>query len=169
MTVLQRFLAVLLLVATLPAAAQSSFFGKGGDDLLEPEKAFVFSARSVDASTIEVRFEIAKGYYMYRERFKVEAEPAGSARFGEPAYPSGERKTDEFFGEVETYRKEVVFRVPVAEGSGTVGLKVTSQGCADAGVCYAPMDSRARVQLAAAGSGPVLTQGPQIIYPSPRF
>ena len=169
MTVLRRFLALLLLALALPATAQSSLFGKGGDDLLEPEKAFVFSARAVDASTIEVRFAIAKGYYMYRERFKVEAEPPGSARFGEPAYPSGERKKDEFFGEVETYRKEVVFRVPVIEGSGAIGLKVVSQGCADAGVCYAPMDSRARVQLAAAGSGPVLTQGPQIIDPSPRF
>src|SRR5262249_850744 len=29
-----------------------------------------------------------------------------------------------------------------------LGLTVTSQGCADVGVCYVPMDSRANVQLA---------------------
>ena len=169
--ILRIVLAFVVAFAATGALAQGSLFGKGGDDLLEPEKAFVFSARAVDASTIEVRFAIAKGYYMYRERFKVEADPPASARFGEPAYPAGERKKDEFFGEVETYRGEVSFRVPVVEGSGTIGLKVVSQGCADAGVCYAPMDSLARVTLAAAG-GPAVTsatQGPKTVDPSPRF
>lgn len=50
------------------------FFGTGAvsaagtDDLLEPEKAFRISTRALDATTIEVSFAIAEGYYMYRER-----------------------------------------------------------------------------------------------------
>ena len=167
-----HLLVALACLLALPVTAQAPF-GKGGDDLLEPEKAFVFSARAADAATVEVRFAIAKGYYMYRERFKVEADPPGSARLGEPVFPPGERKRDEFFGEVETYRGELAFRVPVSAPGSAVSLKVTSQGCADAGVCYAPMESLARVAFAAPGSAaadaPGVTPGPRIIDPSPRF
>jgi hypothetical protein len=45
------------------------------------------------------------------------------------------RKTDEFFGDVETYRKEVAIRLPVEGAQGALKLLVTSQGCADTGVC----------------------------------
>ena len=52
------------------------FFGAAhaADDFLEPEKAFRFSARMLDAKTAEVSYVIADGYYMYRERFAVKAE-----------------------------------------------------------------------------------------------
>jgi thioredoxin:protein disulfide reductase len=45
-------------------------------DLLEPEKAFRFSARLLEPGKIEVRYDIAPGYYLYREKFKFSAEPA---------------------------------------------------------------------------------------------
>jgi thiol:disulfide interchange protein DsbD len=62
--------------------------------------------------------------------------------------PRGERKTDEFFGDTEVYRKEVSIRVPVALGAADpLRLVGTSQGCADVGVCYVPMESRATLQL----------------------
>jgi thioredoxin:protein disulfide reductase len=133
-----------------PAAAQWS--GKA-DELLEPEKAFRFSARPLDGS-IEVRFAIADGYYMYRDRFRFEAQ--GDAQLGKPELPAGIDYKDQFFGEMQIYRKEVRIRVPV-QGSGTVDLKVTSQGCADAGVCYVPMESSASLRVVAAnltGPGP---------------
>jgi thiol:disulfide interchange protein DsbD len=115
-------------------------------DLLEPEQAFRFSARALAADAIEVRFEIAEGYYLYRERFKFTAH---NARLGAPQLPAGERKKDEFFGDTEVFRKEVRIRVPVAAGAGEpLQLAVTSQGCADAGVCYVPMESEAALRLA---------------------
>jgi len=138
--------------------------GGSADDLLEPEKAFGFSARVLDAGSIEVRYAIADGYYLYRERFKFAAE---GARLGTPELPRGLKHKDEFFGEVETYRKEVRIRLPV-EGAGRVELQVISQGCADVGVCYVPMESRATLQLAglqAPGIGP----GPRESAAEPRF
>ena len=142
-------------------------------DLLEPEKAFRMSARAVDERTIEVKFDIADGYYLYRERFKFETEPGfggANVKFGTPDFPAGIRKKDEFFGEVETYRRQVVVLVPVqrAGGGDTLKLVVTSQGCADVGVCYVPMQSKAGIKLAAAGASsvPGLTQGPELVQPS---
>ena len=98
-----------------------------------------------------MRFDIADGYYMYRERFKFALEPGSSAKLGAPEFPPGIRKKDEFFGETETYRKQVVIRLPVEDAGGSLQLLVTSQGCADVGVCYIPMDSKATIRLAAAG------------------
>jgi len=106
------------------------------------------SVSALDATTVEVKFAIADGYYMYRERFRFALDPGSKATLGAPQFPPGTRKTDEFFGEVETYRKQVVIRLPVEHVEGPLHLTVTSQGCADAGVCYIPMDSMATIQLA---------------------
>ena len=142
-------------------------------DLLEPEKAFRMSTRAVDDRAVEVSFAIAPGYYLYRERFKFEAEPGlgGAAfRLGTPDFPQGVRKQDEFFGEVETYRGKVTVLLPVerlGSGGDTLKLAVTSQGCADVGVCYVPMQTKASIKLAAGGSAassvPSITQGPDSV------
>jgi thiol:disulfide interchange protein DsbD len=135
-----RILLLWLALAAPPALAASP------QDLLEPEQAFRFSARALDGNAVEVHFAIANGYYLYRERFKFMAE---NARLGKPEFPAGVRKKDQFFGDTETYRKEVRIRLPVEPGSGDpLKLVVTSQGCADAGVCYVPMESAATLRLA---------------------
>ena len=156
------FFLALALVA--PALGQLKL-GGSADDLLEPEKAFRFSARVLDAAAIEVRYAIADGYYMYRDRFKFAA--AGDVRLGAPELPRGIKHKDEFFGEVETYRKEVRIRLPVA-GRGRLDLTVTSQGCADIGVCYVPMESRSTLQLTGL-EGPSLSTGPRELADEPRF
>ena len=153
-----RILLACLALAASPATAQQ---------LLEPEQAFAFSARALDRSTLEVRFAIAEGYYMYRERFKFEAE---GAQFGAADLPRGITYRDQFFGDTEIYRKAVSIRVPVPAGAPEpLSLVVTSQGCADIGVCYVPMESRATLQLASAGVPPAMSEGPRIVQDSPRW
>ncbi len=133
------------------AAAQLKL-GASADNLLEPEKAFRFSARALDASSVEVRFVIAEGYYLYRERLKFAAEGNPAVRLGAPELPRGIAHKDQFFGEMQIYRKEVRILIPV-QGEGRFDLQVVSQGCADIGVCYVPMESSAPIVLAAAGAG----------------
>ena len=152
------FLALLLTAAAQPAAAHHSalHFGGSAGTLLEPETAFRFSAQA-QGGAVEVRFAIADGYYMYRDKFRFAAEGNPQLRLGAPQLPPAIRHKDEFFGEVETYRKSVSIRIP-AEGEGRFDLKVVSQGCADVGVCYVPMESKATLQLAAATGVP---EGPR--------
>jgi thiol:disulfide interchange protein DsbD len=139
-------LILLLLLAALPPARAA-----GADDLLEPDKAFRFSARALDARTVEVRYGIADGYYLYRERFRFAAEPA-SVTLGQPQFPKGQIHEDKFLGKQETYRKEVRIRLPVeAAGAERMKLQVTSQGCADLGVCYVPQVQSADLRLASLG------------------
>ncbi len=147
MTRILAFLLLLFAAVSVNVAPAANM-----DNLLEPGKAFRISTRALDARTVEVSFAIAEGYYMYRERFRFAAEPGSKAKLGTPQFPPGTRHKDEFFGEVETYRKHVAIRVPVTDldrAEGPLRLTVTSQGCADVGVCYIPMDSKATIQLAA--------------------
>ena len=149
---MNRIAAFLLACAVaFPAQAQLKL-GGSADNLLEPEKAFRFSARAVEGGAIEVHFAIADGYYLYRERFRLDAQ-GGGVRLGQPEFPPGIAHKDEFFGAMQIYRKELRFRVP-AQGDGRFELKVTSQGCADVGVCYVPMESLATLSLAGAGGAP---------------
>ena len=175
-----RVAALVLALVAVPAGAQINLnLGGSADDLLEPEKAFQFSARAADPGSIEVQFAIADGYYMYRDKFKFALAAGSPAKLGTPQLPAGIRKADEFFGEVETYRKEVRIRLPVERRSTTaetLELVVTSQGCADLGVCYVPMDSKASVRLAALGAEVpgqaqprVLTEAPPSVRVEPRF
>ena len=136
----------LALVAAAPGWAASA------DDLLEPEKAFRLSARALDPTAVEVRFQIADGYYMYRDKFGF-AVAGGGATLGPPEFPKGQIKKDEFFGTVETYRKQVAIRIPVAGNAEKLALEVTSQGCADVGVCYPPLTQKIEVRPAAFSLG----------------
>ena len=131
-------------------------------ELLEPEKAFAFSARVLAPDAIEVRYVIAKGYYLYRDKLRFSLEPAAATQ-GEPRLPAGIMKKDEFFGEVAVYRDEVRITIPVAATpEGRVVLTAVSQGCADVGVCYVPVEQKAELRLTGAGSSgaaPVTGQG----------
>jgi thiol:disulfide interchange protein DsbD len=143
---MRHLLLIVLLFLRVPAAHAA-----GADELLEPDKAFRFSARALDAATVEVHYAIADGYYLYRERFRFAAEPA-SVTLGQPRFPNGQIHEDKFFGKQETYRKEVRIRLPVeAGGAERVKLQVTSQGCADLGVCYVPQVQSADLRLASLG------------------
>ena len=138
----QRVLGILLAAILVTGAASAQ-------ELLEPDQAFRFKARSLDASTLEIAYRIAPGYYLYRKNFKFElAEPAG-AKLGEPRFPSGHMKKDPIFGEVEIYRDDVKIQVPVVlpPGANRVTLLATSQGCADIGVCYVPQSQKLVVSL----------------------
>ncbi len=124
------------------------------EEFLDPAVAFKPSARALDAQTIEVAFEIAKGYYLYRDKFRF-AVDGDSVTLGTPVFPKGKEKNDENFGKVEVFYKNVAIRLPVernASGALPLKLNVTSQGCADAGVCYPPQTQTVSLELPAAGS-----------------
>ena len=112
------------------------------DEFLPPEVAFKFSATMLDGKTAAVTYEIADGYYMYREQFAFRAK---GATLGKPDIPPGKVKFDETFQkDVETYRKSVTITIPV-EAAGMFTLTASSQGCADKGLCYAPQEASTRL------------------------
>ena len=137
------------MVALLPLLFALPHPARAADDFLEPEKAFAFSVKTLDTKSVEVSFAIAPGYYLYREQFKFAAD---GAVLGAAVLPQGKVKFDETFQKnVETYRESIRIVVPVQQAGAEFRLVTTSQGCADAGLCYPPMQSDASVSLTGFG------------------
>jgi thiol:disulfide interchange protein DsbD len=124
------------------------------DDFLPPDQAFRLKLLADGPDRVRVYWEIAAGYYLYRDRFKVTS-TATSVRLGALALPVGEPHEDEYFGKKEIYRGELVATLAVARAAGsalTLPLTLTYQGCADAGLCYPPQSQTLNVSLPAAGA-----------------
>ncbi len=127
------------------------------DELLQPEQAFKLSVISVEHNLIRAQWMIEPGYYLYRSKFRFKSLSDGIS-LGEPAFPKGKIKNDEYFGEVEIYRNQVSVDIPierVADSNNTLIIETTSQGCADIGVCYPPFRQKSEVKLLS----PKTTQG----------
>jgi thiol:disulfide interchange protein DsbD len=140
--------AIALLLSCLFVLLGGATVAHAADDFLDPAVAFKFSATERPGE-IEVRYKVADGYYMYRERFAF-AVKNGAATLGEAQLPAGKVHFDQTFNkDVETYRGDLVIRIPVRQASGPFDLAVTSQGCADQGICYPPMERIYRVSGAA--------------------
>ena len=121
------------------------------DDLLPVDEAFVLRAEATSADRIQLDWAIADGYYLYRHRMGAEPLDDGfRAAPGGLQLPAGKRHTDEFFGEVETYRGRVRALLPGAAAGPRTQLKVRYQGCADIGICYPPQTRTITVALPAA-------------------
>ena len=132
---------------------------RAAEDFLPPEQAFAFSVRALDARSVEIVFTVAEGYYLYREAFAAAADGDG-VKLAALQVPPGKHKFDDTFQkEVETYRGRVAIKLAVDKAPADFTLRVTSQGCADKGLCYPPMESAAKVRLTGfGGDGQVLAQ-----------
>ncbi|MDH3715522.1 MAG: protein-disulfide reductase DsbD, partial [Gammaproteobacteria bacterium] len=162
---MNKFLFWLLLITVLPAMpalSQSSAVSElqsllqntetiGDDELLPPEKAFAVRVVPDAADLVAIEYQVAEGYYLYRDKFRFESATPG-VELGTAWVPAGERKHDEFFGEVETHRGLVSIGLPLLQRPADLqdlSLVLTSQGCADVGVCYPPFTQTVAVALPA--------------------
>jgi thiol:disulfide interchange protein len=158
--------AVTVVLAALSVSARATGLDLPGAEakLLPPEQAFRFSARVLDSKTAEARYDVVDGYYLYRDklRFMLQAAPPA---LGNAELPAGQRKHDEFFGDVEIYRGVVTVKLPLVGGAAGQSLVVIadSQGCADVGVCYPPTRQQIKLTVPAGGggSGPFVSASPR--------
>lgn len=123
------FLLFVLLISGLAQAGTDPFATK--PDFLPVDKAFVLTSERLESGETQLFWQIADGYYLYQKRMKFD----GLTAENQPALPQGEAHSDEFFGEQPVYRQGVEVKIPAA-ASGSI--KVSYQGCADAGLCYPP-------------------------------
>jgi thiol:disulfide interchange protein DsbD len=127
-------------------------------DFLPPDVAFRVGA-TTEGNSIKVRWVIADGYYLYRHKIEVKAE-SPDLMVSQAQLPSGVMKTDPYLGTQEIYTQQVEALVPftrIDAGAHPIQIKVTYQGCAEAGLCYPPITKvifpSAGVSAAAAQAG----------------
>ena len=128
---MRLLLSFLLMCLVGVAQAQTANNPFAQPDFLPVNKAFTFSAEPLPSGETRLQWKIADTYYLYQKRFKFDGlDPAKN-----PVLPQGLEHSDEFFGATQVYRDSVAIVIP-AGASGQV--KVSWQGCADAGLCYPP-------------------------------
>lgn len=137
--------------STSKSSGLGGLFAQKNDKFLDPDQAFQVSAVGTAADKIEVQFVITKGYYLYRKRMSFSTDST-QVKLGEPQLPNGQIKHDEYFGDMEVYHDPVTAVIPVSRAAGgpiKLKLKVKYQGCAEAGLCYNPIDKEFDVDLLA--------------------
>ena len=151
MTRIKHLAWLLLALSLLSPIVHAAYGGAGDEEPLMPDEAFKLSTRMLDANTLRAEWEIADDYYLYRGKFKFKSND-GTTTLGEPAYPKGKIKNDEFFGKVETYRGHIAIDIPVTTSARTLSVDITSQGCADMGICYPPQTQTVSLDVPAAST-----------------
>jgi len=161
-----RAIALLVFCGALAHAGAATAAGTPGDGngllaalahqpkFLPADEVFHVSGAAAGPNAIRLSWSIRDGYYLYRSRLKVT--DLRGARLEGLQLPAGQIKMDPYFGREEIYRHEVTGLLPLGRdlgaGSGDLSLRVTYQGCADAGLCYPPITKTVDVALPAAGA-----------------
>ena len=113
--------------------SNSSLFSND-DEFLHVDQAFTFNFYQ-NNNQLEVNFDIAPEYYLYRHQFKFKGE---NIDFTPVVLPQGIDHEDEFFGVQKIFTEQLKFIVNLEQVSSDASIKITYQGCAEKGLCYAP-------------------------------
>ncbi|MGR9012133.1 MAG: protein-disulfide reductase DsbD [Gammaproteobacteria bacterium] len=137
----------IILLCFLSIVSQS-VFALNADEFLPPDQAFKVSAKVLAADRVEISWDIAEGYYLYRNKMRFESKTQ-QIRLGDPGFPAGQTHHDENFGDVVIYRN--ILNVPLAlsveNAASSLQLLVQYQGCADRGICYPPQKTTFELKL----------------------
>ena len=132
----------LLLSLWLPvsALAQSalSAYTQQQTQFLPVDEAYQLTLVADGDQRLTLQWVIAPEYYLYRHAFKAQASDSEGGIAANLVVPDGLAKTDEFFGDVEVYYDALEAMVALERTTELAQIKVTYQGCADAGLCYPP-------------------------------
>ena len=111
------------------------------DEFLPVEEAYILNIEfepSDQGQQLRLNWQIADGYYLYRHGFSFKLMQGEQVVASDPQIPAGVIKQDDYFGQVEVYHHNIDISLSNIPPDATLSLTVTSQGCADAGLCYPP-------------------------------
>ncbi len=153
------WLALLLALLAGPVAGGllDRFGGSSQDRILEADQAFQLTVSAPDPLTIEARWIIAPGYYLYRDKFRLSLLDAAGITITGTEIPAGEPKDDPYFGRQQVFHGEAVVVARLhreTSGAQTARLQADYQGCAEIGVCYPPLSQTVSVTLPATSTLP---------------
>ena len=117
------------------ANADESLFLKDKNAFLQPDEAFQLTIKK-NSQSIEAAFFIAKDYYLYRNKLKVEFDHVPQNQI---LLPTAEIKTDPHFGKTEIYHSTLNASIPFDPTHPPKKISLTYQGCSQKGLCYAPI------------------------------
>ena len=128
----------LWLPLSAPAQNALSAYTQQQTQFLPVDEAYQLTLVADGDQRLMLQWVIAPEYYLYRHAFKAQASDSEGSIAANLVVPDGLAKTDEFFGDVEVYYDALEAMVALDRTTELAQIKVTYQGCADAGLCYPP-------------------------------
>ncbi len=136
-----------------------NLFGKFTKDkqaeFLDPEEAFIISAAAVSENVINVQWQIAEGYYLYKDKFQFSLQ-GDDITITDVKLPEGKLKNDPDFGSVWVNYHAVDAKLKVQRKDVTasvVELLVKYQGCKEDVLCYPPISKTLPINLITNAAG----------------
>ena len=120
-----------------------------GQQFLAVDDAFSFEVLPQVNNVLPIRWKVADGYFLYRDKFHFELKKAYGVGIGDVQLPKGKIKNDPYFGETAILRDKFetkLFLTGLSEATEVV-LALSYQGCADDGICYPPTNKEIKVNL----------------------
>lgn len=134
-------------IATLFAMLLFPVMAQASDELLQVDQAFSLKTPTVVDQQIQVQWQIAEDYKLYKDKIKV---TATNIDLGAPKYSKAKWVDDVLFGKVEVYGKHATVELPYSGSAQDTEITVKYQGCADKlGVCYPPQTRTFKLNLPA--------------------
>ena len=122
-------------------ASTGSGLSLSGAMPLPIDEAFRPVVDVLDANTVEIGWQIAPGYYLYRDSFAVTSRSAAVSVAEAIEFPPAKEKYDEYFGDTAVYYDAAVFNAPLTFSDDTTTaftLELAYQGCEEDSICYPP-------------------------------
>ncbi|OBS09641.1 protein-disulfide reductase DsbD [Acidihalobacter prosperus] len=138
------------------AALTANLNNEAQGQFLQPEQAFKFSLQTDADGDLVAHWDVAPGYHLYRDQIKFALEQGKGLSLGQFKLPPGKTVDDPILGKQVVYEHPFDVRLPItrAQGAADKGvLKVHYQGCADKGICYAPITKTVDFSLKPGGGG----------------
>lgn len=107
-------------------------------DFLPVEEAYQLEVEVLAEQKLRLYWQIAPGYYLYQHRFAFALEDSAGPIELVQELPPALQRDDEYFGQVQVYYHNADIELQAKRLPHKATLTVTSQGCADAGLCYPP-------------------------------
>ncbi|MEI2770127.1 MAG: protein-disulfide reductase DsbD [Candidatus Competibacter sp.] len=153
-----------LLAEPVAAGLFNRFGGSSQERVLDADEAFQLVVDVLNPSTVEARWTIAPGYYLYRSKFRLKLVENEKANITALDIPVGEPKDDPYLGQQEVFHREATLVAHLHRDSlseQTVQIRADYQGCAEVGVCYPPLSQTVAIVL------PALSAAAATVAPSP--
>ncbi|MCD1645087.1 protein-disulfide reductase DsbD [Aurantimonas coralicida] len=145
---MRRFLAATIMAVTLA----TPFAAGAQSEPLAVDKAFALTSTATgNNGGVELRWTIAEGYYLYRDKIAATSPTGESIRLD---LPRGETKNDPNFGAMEVFHDAATATLASAP-AGLREIAVSFQGCQENGICYRPVT---RTVELAAQNGPAASE-----------
>ena len=119
----------------------------GQVEFLPVEEAYQVALEVAGDRQLRLYWQIAEGYYLYRKRFGFALHDGAGSIDLTAQFPTGVMHEDEYFGVSEVYYHHLDVVLDAARGSSDAVLTLTSQGCAEAGLCYPPRQQSFRLDF----------------------